>query len=90
MLCIVRIQRKPELVVRVASPVDVRGARRSRLPTDEHRRCPRWISDKIRGIFYRVAVDCTVATPNFDANLLTLMGISSGTSLGFKLPEKQA
>ena len=44
----------------------------------------------VLGIFYVVAVYRTVATPNFDANLLTLMGISSGTYLGFKLPEKQA
>lgn len=29
----------------------------------------------------------TLATPDFDANLLILMGISSGTYLGFKLPE---
>jgi hypothetical protein len=26
--------------------------------------------------------------PEFDASLLTLMGISSGTYLGFKFPEK--
>lgn len=32
----------------------------------------------------------TLATPDFDANLLTLMGISSGTYIGLKLPEKQA
>lgn len=44
----------------------------------------------VLGIFYVVAVYRTSATPNFDANLLTLMGISSGTYLGFKLPEKQA
>lgn len=43
----------------------------------------------ILGIFYVVALYRTVATPEFDANLLTLMGISSGTYLGFKLPEKQ-
>jgi hypothetical protein len=28
--------------------------------------------------------------PEFDGTLLTLMGLSSGTYLGFKLPEKQA
>jgi hypothetical protein len=28
--------------------------------------------------------------PDFDGTLLTLMGLSSGTYLGFKLPEKQA
>lgn len=30
-----------------------------------------------------------LATPSFDANLLTLLGISSGTYLGFKFPEQQ-
>ena len=44
----------------------------------------------VLGIFYVVAVYRTVATPDFDANLLTLMGVSSGTYLGYKLPEKQA
>lgn len=43
----------------------------------------------VLGIFYGVAVYRTVATPDFDANILTLMGISSGTYLGYKLPEKQ-
>ena len=43
----------------------------------------------ILGIFYIVSVYRTATTPDFDANLLTLMGISSGTYLGFKLPEKQ-
>ncbi len=41
------------------------------------------------GIFYVVALYRTVATQDLDPNLLTLMGISSGTYLGFKLPEKQ-
>jgi hypothetical protein len=31
-----------------------------------------------------------LAMPEFGANLLTLMGISSGTYLGLKLPEQQA
>jgi hypothetical protein len=37
---------------------------------------------------YRVMVHLTM--PDFDAQLLGLMGISSGTYLGFKFPEKQA
>jgi CHASE2 domain-containing sensor protein len=41
------------------------------------------------GVFYVVSVYRTAATPDFDTNLLTLMGISSGTYLGFKIPEKQ-
>ena len=42
------------------------------------------------GIIFLFSAYETLATPNFDANLLTLMGISSGTYLGFKLPEKQS
>jgi len=41
------------------------------------------------GIIFLYSAYETLATPDFDANLLTLMGISSGTYLGFKLPEKQ-
>ena len=29
-----------------------------------------------------------ISMPEFDASLLTLMGISSGTYVGFKFPEK--
>jgi hypothetical protein len=35
-------------------------------------------------------VICTQRMPDFDANLLGLMGISSGAYIGFKFPEKQA
>ena len=42
------------------------------------------------GIIFLFSAYETLATPNFDADLLTLMGISSGTYLGFKLPEKQS
>ena len=31
----------------------------------------------------------TLTMPTFDATLLALMGISSGTYIGFKLPNKQ-
>jgi len=31
-----------------------------------------------------------LAMPDFDSQLLALMGISSGTYIGFKFPEKQA
>lgn len=42
------------------------------------------------GIIFVYSTYETLATPDFDANLLTLMGISSGTYIGLKLPEKQA
>src|SRR5579859_6809574 len=41
------------------------------------------------GITFIYSAYTTLATPNFDANLLTLLGISSGTYLGFKFPEQQ-
>ena len=41
------------------------------------------------GIIFLYSAYTTLATPNFDANLLTLPGISSGTYLGFKFPEQQ-
>ncbi|HVH75069.1 MAG TPA: hypothetical protein VM755_09135 [Stellaceae bacterium] len=41
------------------------------------------------GIIFVYSTYRTLATPNFDANLLTLLGISSGTYLGFKFPERQ-
>ena len=40
-------------------------------------------------VFIR-AVYSDILMPDFDATLLGLMGISSGTHLGFKLPEKAA
>ena len=40
------------------------------------------------GVFVR-AVYSDVVMPDFDATLLGLMGLSSGTYLGFKLPEKK-
>lgn len=42
------------------------------------------------GVVYVFSVYQTLSTPNFDANLLTLTGISAGTYLGFKIPEKQS
>jgi hypothetical protein len=41
-------------------------------------------------IVFIVAVYRTLAMPTFDATLLALLGISSGTYLGFKIPERQA
>ncbi len=38
---------------------------------------------------YVVSAYRTMTLPEFDANLLTLMGISSGLYLGFKLPEQK-
>jgi hypothetical protein len=40
-------------------------------------------------VFLR-AVYTDVLIPEFDATLLGLLGISSGTYLGFKFPEKQS
>ncbi len=40
------------------------------------------------GIIYLVKVWGDLAMPDFDANLLGLMGISAGTYVGFKFPEK--
>ena len=42
------------------------------------------------GIIFLYSAYQTLATPDFDANLLTLLGVSSGTYLGFKFPEKQS
>ena len=36
-----------------------------------------------------ISVGVSLEMPTFDTTLLALMGISSGTYLGFKLPEKQ-
>jgi hypothetical protein len=41
-------------------------------------------------IVFIVAVWRTFGMPDFDATMLGLLGISSGTYLGFKFPEKQA
>jgi hypothetical protein len=41
----------------------------------------------VLGIFFLVKVYSQLAMPSFDNTLLALMGISSGTYLGFKFPE---
>jgi hypothetical protein len=41
----------------------------------------------VLGIYFLVKVDTQLAMPSFDNTLLALMGISSGTYLGFKFPE---
>jgi hypothetical protein len=43
----------------------------------------------ILGVIYLTRVYMNLETPTFGANLLTLMGISGGVYLGFKIPEKQ-
>ena len=43
----------------------------------------------VLGAIYLVKVYTTLETPTFGTNLLALMGISGGTYLGFKIPEKQ-
>jgi hypothetical protein len=42
----------------------------------------------VLGVVFLHAVWVRLAMPEFDATLLALMGISSGTYLGFKIPEK--
>ena len=42
----------------------------------------------ILGALFVVHVATTLSMPEFDASLLALMGITSGTYLGFKFPEK--
>jgi hypothetical protein len=44
----------------------------------------------VLGIIFVVSVYADLAMPEFNATLLGLMGISSGTYLGFKIPEKTA
>jgi hypothetical protein len=41
-------------------------------------------------VIFVVRVHVNLAMPDFDGQLLALMGISSGTYLGFKFPEKKA
>jgi opacity protein-like surface antigen len=43
----------------------------------------------VLGIIFVSSVYAQLAMPNFNATLLGLMGISSGTYLGFKFPEKK-
>jgi len=43
----------------------------------------------VLGFLFCVGVYKELAMPAFSATLLALMGISSGTYLGFKIPEKQ-
>ncbi len=43
----------------------------------------------VLGIVFVAKVAVTLTMPDFDNQLLALMGISGGTYLGFKLPEKQ-
>jgi hypothetical protein len=40
-------------------------------------------------VIFSAAVYSVLAMPDFDATLLALMGISSGTYIGFKLPQQQ-
>ena len=42
----------------------------------------------VLGVVFLNSVWARLAMPEFDATLLTLMGISSGTYLGFKIPER--
>ncbi len=42
------------------------------------------------GVYFTVSVFKDLLMPEFDSQLLILMGISSGTYLGFKLPEKSS
>ena len=42
----------------------------------------------VLGVVFVWSVYRNITMPEFDASLLTLMGISSGTYLGFKFPEK--
>lgn len=41
------------------------------------------------GVIFLMNVYTSLTMPNFDTTLLALMGISSGTYLGFKIPQKQ-
>jgi hypothetical protein len=43
----------------------------------------------VLGVLFCVGVYVTLAMPQFSGTLLALMGISSGTYLGFKIPERQ-
>lgn len=43
----------------------------------------------VLAVIFVVRVHVNLAMPDFDGQLLALMGISSGTYLGFKLPEKK-
>lgn len=43
----------------------------------------------VLGVLFCVGVYSTLAMPQFSGTLLALMGISSGTYLGFKIPEQQ-
>jgi hypothetical protein len=43
----------------------------------------------VLGIIFAVGVYRNLAMPDFNATLLALMGISAGTYLGFKIPERQ-
>jgi hypothetical protein len=42
----------------------------------------------VLGIVFVWSVYRNISMPEFDASLLTLMGISAGTYVGFKFPEK--
>jgi type II secretory pathway pseudopilin PulG len=42
----------------------------------------------VLGLVFIWAVYRNISMPEFDASLLTLMGISAGTYIGFKFPEK--
>jgi hypothetical protein len=43
----------------------------------------------VLGIIFAASVYNSLAMPQFSGTLLALMGISGGTYIGFKFPEKQ-
>ena len=43
----------------------------------------------VLGVLFVIGVYKGLSMPEFSATLLALMGISAGTYLGFKIPEKQ-
>jgi hypothetical protein len=44
----------------------------------------------VLGFIFAASIYNSLAMPQFSGTLLALMGISSGTYIGFKFPEKQA
>ena len=43
----------------------------------------------VLGVMFVIEVYTNLQMPEFDSTLLTLMGISGGTYVGLKIPEKQ-
>jgi hypothetical protein len=60
--------------------------------SDEHgislHRFQMFIWTIVLGVLFGVGVYNNLAMPSFSSTLLTLMGISAGTYLGFKIPER--